>query len=118
MRRRGVPGGRVFPEALVTAANMRHAGQRCDNCGSPPIGGCPFDSPISPVQQMNPSVPCSDESRQLCALTAAAKDDVGRGGRRGQGSRHMVLGSLPPACVTAGKAATGDELSHVEDHER
>ena len=35
MRRRGVPGGRVSPEALVTAANMRHAGQRCDNCGSP-----------------------------------------------------------------------------------
>lgn len=51
MRRRGVPGGCVSPEALVTAANMRHAGQRCDNCGSPPIGGCPFDSPISPVQQ-------------------------------------------------------------------
>lgn len=63
MRRRGVPGGRVSPEALVTAANMRHAGQRCDNCGSPP-----FDSPISPVQQMNPSVPCSDEPCQPCAM--------------------------------------------------
>lgn len=94
MRRRGVPGGRVSPEALVTAANMRHAGQRCDNCGSPPIGGCPFDSPISPVQQMNPSVPCSDESRQLCALTAAAKD-VGRGRAAWPGITPHGSGQLP-----------------------
>lgn len=59
MRRRGVPGGRVSPEALVTAANMRHAGQRCDNCG--------YQVLQLPVRQSDQ--PCAnDEPCQLCAL--------------------------------------------------
>ena len=63
----GVILGEVSPAALVTAANMRPPGNGVTTVDTK-FCSCRFGSPISPVQQMNPSVPCSDESRQLCAL--------------------------------------------------